>query len=465
MDPSATPLRDLARRQPLLAGLSLILTLAAAGLTIRIGFFMADPTLTQHSLLPGNDFLKRHWCGSAYVRAAQLTAARVDNLYQDTNYGRAGRPAFLQGQSPALARLELDVYEYPPPFLLLPRLALALTTNAAHLRLGWFVLEAAFLAFAYLFVAAWVGGRAGAVLTLLLPLFWLSFAVLSVLQMGNFHAVMVGLCLLALVAFARGRPVAGGAMLAFAVAAKLSPGLLVVYLAARRQWRAVAWTAGFGAALCGLALLLFGPEPYRAFFQYHVPRLASGEAFDFIFGPEALAARPAPVAGNLSAYGLVFKLRQLGVPGMSVGVAKLASAVYLAAIVAVTIVIGRRRHEPRDRQRDVLLWLALLSLATFQAPFIPSGYGPLTIVWMLAVLACALPGRRTLLALAGLWLALWLTRSLLARGGLVGNLTGLTQQALIFALLAATLWREGFASRATSAGGSPRGRSFTSAMT
>jgi hypothetical protein len=49
--------------------------------------------------------------------------------------------------------------------------------------------------------------------------------VLSGLQMGNFHVVMVPLCLLALVAFARGKDAAGGALLALAVAAKLSPGV------------------------------------------------------------------------------------------------------------------------------------------------------------------------------------------------------------------------------------------------
>ena len=57
----------------------------------------------------------------------------------------------------------------------------------------------------------------------------------------------------------------GGALLAFAIAGKLYPGVFVLYLLLRRDWRAVAWTAVFGVALIAVSLADVGWEPYRAF--------------------------------------------------------------------------------------------------------------------------------------------------------------------------------------------------------
>ena len=191
---------------------------------------------------------------------------------------------------------------------------MAVIDDPLRLRPVWFALTALLLGAAYLAAAAWIGGKAGWRMGLLFPLFWLSLPVQAGLQMGNFHLPMVALSVLAMLAFARRRTALGGALLAFAVAAKLSPAVLLVYLAVRRRWRALAWTAGFGALLVAMTWLVFGAQPFRAFFQDHVPRLASGEAFSFVSIPQAMAARPGPVAGNLSPFGLVLKLQRLGVP-------------------------------------------------------------------------------------------------------------------------------------------------------
>jgi hypothetical protein len=425
------------RRRPLAGTLWLLLAAAAVVQTARVGIFMFDPTRIEHSIIPGNAFFQRHWCASAYVRAAQLARAGAPDLYQADHYGPKGKPAFVASQRPALARLDLDRYEYPPPFLLLPRLGLVASADPLWLRAGWYVLEGLLLAAVYLGLAAWLGGAEGRRLALLLPLFWSSLPVLAGLQMGNFHLAMVAICLVAMMAFSRGRDPVGGALLAFAVASKLSPGLLVVYLAARGRWRAVAWTAAFGALLVALSLLLFGWPPHRSFLSRHLWDLASGEAFSFIFDPAAMAARPGPVAGNLSLYGLVMKLQRLGVPGMTVPLARAVSAAYLIGILALAVALGRRvNRRPPDRRHELLVWLALLSLAAWQSPFAPPNYGLLTAIWMLAVLAADPHSRAALLVFLGGWLLTWLQFLDRDPGSPLLFPFGLTVQALALALVA-----------------------------
>src|SRR5262245_6790131 len=73
--------------------------------------------------------------------------------------------------------------------------------------------------------------------------------------------------MLAMVLFEGGRHALGGAVLAFTIASKLFPGLLVIYLLARRQYRAVAWTAASGLGYIFLTFGLLGWMPYASSFQ------------------------------------------------------------------------------------------------------------------------------------------------------------------------------------------------------
>jgi alpha-1,2-mannosyltransferase len=285
-----------------------------------------------------------------------------------------------------------------------------------RLRPIWFALSALLLGAAYLAAAGWIGGKTGWRLGLLFSLFWLSFPVQAGLQMGNFHLPMVALSVLAMLAFARRREALGGALLAFAVAAKLSPAVLVVYLAVRRRWRAMAFTAGSGALLVAMTWLVFGAQPFRAFVQEHVPRLASGEAFSFVLGPQAAAARPGPVASNLSPFGLVLKLQQLGVPGMNAALARVVSLAYLALVVLLAAFTARRQAPEPDRRGSVLVWLALISLAAFQAPFIPGNYGTLSVIWLVLVVAAGARRAWVLVPLALIWGLCWLLPGFLPAG-------------------------------------------------
>jgi hypothetical protein len=401
-----------ARWRPVLAVLWLALALGAALQTARIATFMLDPAAKGHSLLPRSAFYTQHWCASAYLEATRLARAGAPNIYDLEHY-------YPGGQARRVGPLKMDDFVYPPPFLLWPGASMAISEDPLRLRPLWFALAALLLGAAYLAAAAWIGGTAGWRMLLLFPLYWLSFPVQAGLQMGNFHLPMVALSVLAMLAFARRREALGGALLAFAVAAKLSPALLLVYLAVRRRWRALAFTAGFGALLLAATWLVFGAQPFRAFVQHHVPRLASGEAFSFVLGPQAAAARPGPVATNLSPFGLVLKLEQLGVPGMTVALARAVSLVYLALIVLLAAFTARRYQDSGsgpDRRTQLIVWLALISLAAFQAPFIPGNYGTLSVIWLVLVAAAGVRRAWALVPLALVWGMAWLLPGFLPAG-------------------------------------------------
>jgi hypothetical protein len=70
-----------------------------------------------------------------------------------------------------------------------------------------------------------------------------------------------------------GRPWLSGALLGLATALKLFPGFLFLYPLCRGQWRPLAGGVFAFFALNGLALALFGPEPYWDYFGKVIPHL------------------------------------------------------------------------------------------------------------------------------------------------------------------------------------------------
>ena len=175
----------------------------------------------------------------------------------------------------------MDPYEYPPPFLLLPRAALAVTNSFEHIRTGWFVIQGFCLVVGGLLLVRWIGGREGMVTGLLIPAILASISTMLNFQFGQFHAMAIMLAIAAMVAFDRRRLAVGGALLSFAILSKIFPGLLLVVLAGQRRWREIGWTLVFGVAFVMLALLILGTDPFVAFVSYQLPRIVSGEAFSF----------------------------------------------------------------------------------------------------------------------------------------------------------------------------------------
>jgi hypothetical protein len=112
------------RRHPILSIVWLLIGLVAILQMGRLSAFMTDPSRTWGSMVPDPAAIS-HQCMSAYVQAADLSRRGIDNIYDEQFY-----PAFRwksglkqQIESPVfgLARYLEDAYEYPPPFLLLPR--------------------------------------------------------------------------------------------------------------------------------------------------------------------------------------------------------------------------------------------------------------------------------------------------------------------------------------------------------
>jgi hypothetical protein len=157
--------------------------------------------------------------------------------------------------------------------------------------------------------------------------------------------------------------------------AKLYPGLLVVYLLVRREWRALIWTGAFSVLFLVLTVVDVGWRPFVAFGQ-HFSSLLSGEAFPAFRNPMAVAI-------NHSIPGLVFKLKLLGLADMGFGAARIVGTLYMLVALGATIVLARRTL--REEQRP-LVWLAVLILATLRSPFLPQSYAPFPAIWLLTLL-------------------------------------------------------------------------------
>ena len=121
----------------------------------------------------------------------------------------------------------------------------------------------------------WLHGPQFGVCWFAWPMLLVAPTTLSTLQIGNAHFFIVCSSILAMVCFETRRVKLGGVLLGFAVLSKVFPGLLLVYLMARRRWSNVGWTIAAMFAMCVATLATFGAQPYSAFVSYQLPRIAS----------------------------------------------------------------------------------------------------------------------------------------------------------------------------------------------
>jgi hypothetical protein len=276
-----------------------------------------------------------------------------------------------------LDSFNVDLYHYPPTFLLLPMAMRAITGGEfLAVRAIWFSASA----LTFMLAIGWIAFRlepAGRLRVIgMAPLIWCSMPVLVGLQMSNVQILVCATSALALVLFSNRTP-AGAVALAVSMVAKIFPGMLFIYLIARRRWREVAWTAAAGVGLTVLALLVVGPASFQAFFEYQLPRLSSGEAFSRPLSREFAVAR------NMSPFGIPLKLAALGIPGMTKQVGRIFSLAYLACIIALAIWAGRR--PPRSETESASVWLSLVGLGTLASPFAPGNYVLVSLVWIVCM--------------------------------------------------------------------------------
>jgi alpha-1,2-mannosyltransferase len=350
------------------------------------------------SVTPWNAFVTRHACTTAYWKAA-IEVERAPDVYAPSTYstGRVGPdgreiPRFIGPYA-------VDPYEYPPTFLLLPRALTVIAPGFPQFRLLWGFMNLAVVVAGVVLVARRIDRENGSRSLWLAPLALVPLTVFHVFQSGNAQLFFVALAMLAMLAFERGSHAVGGLLLAYAIVGKLFPGLLVVYLAVRRDWRALAWTAAWALGLTLVTIADIGWAPFTAFLD-HMPKLLSGEAFPML-------RMQGPPDVSQSVPGLVLKLPRFGGPVLPFEALKIAGWIFSVVIVWATVRLALRPVAPRLAP---LAWLVVLGLATLRSPFLP-GYGAFQGVWV-ATLLLALTwsdARRRALALL-LWAPLlWMT--------------------------------------------------------
>jgi hypothetical protein len=170
---------------------------------------------------------------------------------------------------------------------------------------------------------------------------------------------------------------AGALLLAYMTASKLYPGMLVVYLLVRRDWRAVAWTAAAGIVFVLVGLVDVGLPAHLAFLD-HLPRLLSGESFPNLRNPNGISA-------NMSVPGLARKLSIYGLPWSSFDAMRIVGWIYTIVVIAVVALLARAR---RSTAFEPIVWLVILLLATLRSPVLPV-YGIFPTVWLLSILLAA----------------------------------------------------------------------------
>jgi len=386
-----------ARRHPVKAVLFGLLAAVAIVQTARITSNRIDPS-EPFLILTANEFWARHECGTAYFHACELLDRGEKNIYAAEHYPILNRDLAPETRFEGM-RVE-DSYQYPPQFLLLPKAILLFTDHYPTIRFVWFAMQFLGIAAVFLLLAHWVGGKAGRWMGMLTPLVTLSPPALYSYQYTQFHFLAVALAVAGMLAFEKGRNTLGGGLLAFAIVGKIFPGFLVLLLLLERRWRPVLWTLAFGIGYTIAALLVLGPDPFTAFFGYHLPRLQSFAAFAFIdIWPEV---RFELISANLSPYGQVIRLGEMGVPGMTAGVASAFNNVYVLALLAAVVAASRRLS---SNSRRAQIWLGILGLASLSSRAAWGDYITLPGLWLLTVLASETAGRRGLAVTAGVCLA------------------------------------------------------------
>jgi len=391
-------LTALARKRTWLTILWSLLIVLGMVQTARQSLHFADPSrdwwLTTRQAL-----WAEHACMTAYVYAADLHRQGEPNIYAAEHY--PGLNPAATTHSTVANLVPEDPYVYPPQFLMLPRLAIALSGDFQVIQAVWYSLQAMLMVGVTLLFARWFGGATGALALVLTPFLWFSVPSINNLHYGQIHVTSFLLAMASFVAFERRRELPGGALLALAILCKGYGGFVLIPLLLWRRWRALIWTGVWGIGLTLLALAVLGTAPFEAFFSYNLPRLQSGAAFAF---EEAWPDfRVVLLAGNLSIFAFVRKLGELGLGGMTDGLARVIHGLFTLSVVGASMLSGR----VQDARSRALFWLALLNLASMTSPAAWGDYVSFGSLWLLLFLLTDNPPYRQLLLLsAGFFFAL-----------------------------------------------------------
>jgi hypothetical protein len=388
---------DLGRLHPnqrVLFALWALLSLVAIYRVGSLSVFMADPArnefahqrplreLDEPDLLPSTDLM--HYCGTAYLLAARLADDDSPNIYAHEHYQQETESE-LATEYKSIG-FKLDIYQYPPTFLVGPWVLIKVGFDFIQIRSLWFAWSLLVYLAATALITVWVTGWRFSALWFVWPALLVTPNAVRSLQSGNVHVFVILLAVMGMVLIAMQRNAVGGFCLAYAIAAKLFPGVLLLYLLASRRWSAVMWTAGVMAVMGLLTVWAIGLTPFRDFFGYQVPSIQDGSAFSFAF------EKPRAMLTNMAVRGIPYKLQSLGL-GQSWDVATIgtwAGRTYGLLLLVLTIVVGRRLSRssagevpPRRRLQLVRIAAALLVLAQLASPFSPAAYANLAFLLLI----------------------------------------------------------------------------------
>lgn len=363
--------------------LSLIATAILVVQLARMSVYMVDPAATGWSVMPWNEFGTLHNCFTGYWAAARDIDTTPNVWGADLNSSPGPAPGSRVPKR--LGPFAIDQYEYTPTFLIVPRALMWLIPDFGVARTVWYVLNLAIVAVAILAVARRLEPAIGPAVVWLAPLIVVPLSILGTFQGGNVQLACIAGSLLAMLWLerARGAPsatllyAAGGLLLAYMTVSKLYPGMLIVYLLCRGDWRAVLWTVAACVLFVLVGLVDLGLPPHLAFFD-HLPHLLSGETFPNLRNPNGISA-------NMSVPGLVRKLSIYGLPWSSFDAMRLVGWIYTVAVLAVVAHLARAR---RAAALEPIVWVVILLLATLRSPVLPV-YGIFPTVWLLTILLAA----------------------------------------------------------------------------
>lgn len=355
------------------------MTLLIVALVLAAAFII-NPNLARWQGRPWTPQRSDHSCASSYWVACDRIR-EVPDIYAEEIYSVPQADPSSRRIGRRIGPLVVDQYEYPPSFLIVPRLIAVATEDFWGFRRVWFALNLAVVAAGLLLVARRFDRALSTHALWLTPFVLLPPAILITFVMGNVQLAIIAIAMIAMLLFERARHATGGALLAYAVVSKLYPGVLVLYLLLRRDWQAVAWTIAFSLAFALVSIVDVGFEPYMAFGK-HMPKLLSGEAFPAFRNPDAIAV-------NESIPGLVFKLRLFGLTSMGFAASKALGWIYTVVVVGIT---ARLALQPSVAGREPLAWITILILATMRSPFLPT-YAPFPSLWLATLLAALTWGR------------------------------------------------------------------------
>ena len=376
--------------------LSVFGIVAAVVQLLRLTVFMIEPSQEQYSTVPWSKWEIQHSCLSAY-HVADTSTGHVPDIYSNQLYSMPDDDPKAIRKPRMIGSFRIDVYEYPPPFLLLPRAVSFFAPDFLRLRMLWFALNGIVVLIGMLLVAHALGPIVGTRALLLIPLVWAALPTLGTLQKGNVQMIIIALSMIAMLLFAKRKFASGGTVLAYVTASKLYPAMLLVYLLMRRQWRAFIFTAAAGIILAIIALYVTGWQSYLAFMK-HLPGLLSGESFPAFRNPFAMAI-------NFSIPGIVFKLKLFGLAGMDFNAVKIVGWIYNLILIVIIVAVARRNN--KTGEESPIQWMAILILATLRSPFLPQGYAAFPPLWLLTLLVAShIPTRKTLVLFFLAWVSL-----------------------------------------------------------